>query len=69
MPNLQFDCLKHRPFQVSGSAVADRRTTDAEPTRWEAALAKARANFGEWPVIVMYDFGVWPAHRIAWQAR
>jgi hypothetical protein len=54
------DCPKHGPFKVSGSVLVDSRTKDAEPTQWETALAKAkkRANEGEWPVIVTYDFGV-----------
>ena len=48
-----FDCVRHRKFKVAGTVFAIHTNG-----RWEIAyaIAKARAEVGELPLIMTYDF-------------
>ena len=53
-----YRCEKHGEFSVSGSTLSSAICTDADETKWEGALEKARkrAFKGKHPVILTYDF-------------
>lgn len=56
-----FDCPQHGKFKVHGTVLAVNPNHPANREQWEAALnkAKARAEPGEWPIILIYDCEAW----------